>query len=903
MKNTIFVIVFLFLLHDLIAQNTIKLDKSFGKNGFVRTSLSGNGNTMFASNRKSFVTPDNKILVVGEFNAEVMITRMFAVGGIDSSYGSNGFSDHVNIQQPTAAIQPDGKIIVAGSNGKVNEDFILARFNTNGSLDKSFGNGGVIITDLGSDDDIPYAVVVQNNGRIIAAGQSFVNGVSQFALIRYNPNGTTDMSFGKKGIVFTNFGNTSSINALALNPNGKIIAVGNYFNGSNGDFAIAQYNSDGTLDPSFNGTGEVVADFGNSDNAVSAAIQKDGMIVVGGYYVDASYNSHFEIARFQASGSLDVSFNGSGYTTTDFGNSQDYLAAIAIQSNGGIVAGGYTYDVNGISDLALARFTSQGAIDNNFGNAGRQVTNIDGGYDFMNCLLVQSNGKILSGGYNSSGANYLTLVQYNTNGTLNTDFGSGGYIIGYYPAKDITYSNVFVQTDEKLVTNGQTYDGATIQNILSRFNQDGSVDKSYGQKGIANSGGFYAAMQSDNKVVNAGYTNTASGTEIVMSRYYTNGSIDQTYGTNGMTIVDFFDGNESVGPIAIQKDNKVVISGYIYNDVGSDLLMARFNLDGTPDASFGNGGAMITDFEPYDFDQALAIRDDGEILFAGVGYTTDFQLVATLGLFKPNGSLDSTFGQNGKIIIAGGVEAFSGSVAFQKDGKILFDYDISTDFSNFSSFINRYNPDGTLDNSFGQNGTVSVDGAIIILQKDQKILVAGRMTNLQNNFDFTISRYNTNGSKDITFGSQGTIVTSFTPGDDIIASMILNGNRLFAAGYCLDPNGKGLLAKYILNSESYAADSIIQVLEKTQTEDITGWVITATPNPSNASFQVNIKSAGDNQTVNLRLINLQGNVEQTISSVQTGQSVMIGGPALSSGIYILQVIGKDSFKTMKLVKF
>ncbi len=902
MKNIIFAFCCLLLLQDVTGQGTIKLDKSFGKNGFVRTSLSGNANTMSAATRNCFVTGNNRILVVAEFNAEVMVSRRLSGGGIDSSYGINGFSDHVNINQPAAAMQKDGKIIVVGSNGAANSDFILARFNTTGSLDGTFGNGGVIITDLGSDDDIPGAVLVQKDGKIIAAGQTLVNGVAEFALVRYNPNGSTDITFGNKGFVFTNFGNTSNITALAQQADGKIVAVGNYFNGSNGDFAIARYNSNGTPDPGFNGTGEVVADFGNSDNAVSTALQTDGKIIVGGYYVDPSFNSHFELARFMTNGLIDSSFNGSGVTTTDFGNAQDYLAAIAIQENGAIVAGGYTYEMSGLDDLALTRFKATGSIDSSFGNSGKVVTDIDSSYDVMNCLSIQTNGKILSGGYSSINfLNYFTAIQYNGNGSLDANFGSGGIVIGYYPDFDISYSTVLLQTDGKPVVSGQTSDGVTGINILSRFNPDGSVDKSYGQKGVANSGGFYAVMQSDNKVVNASYLNTENGTEFVMSRYKTNGNIDPSYGTNGTTVIDFFGGNESVGPTAIQKDNKVVVAGFIYNALGSDLLMARFNTDGMPDPTFGTGGAAEVDFEPYDFGQAIAVSKDLKILSGGYGLTSSFDLVAVLSLFKPNGSVDSSFGQSGKIVITSQGGAFSGTVAFQNDGKILYAYEASPDFSNYYSFINRYNPDGSLDSSFGQNGTIPVDGSSIFLQSDQKILVDGRTTNLQNNIDFKLSRYNVNGSKDLSFGNQGSIVTSFTSGDDYMNDLILSGNQLYAAGDAMDPNSKGLLAKYLLSNVNSAADSVVKELDITQLP--TGWLVTAVPNPSNSLFRVSISSTVENDGFSLRLISLQGNVAQTISSVQPGESVMIGSSNLPSGIYFLQVIGRHSTRTIKLVKY
>ncbi len=781
------------------------LDKSFGTNGFVKTVLNGNGNTLLAYAKNCFIQGDGKMLVIVELNATVVINRRLANGNIDSSYGTNGFSVPVNINQPVGAIQNDGKIVIAGSTINTNSDFILARYNTNGTLDASFGIGGVSITDAGSTSDVPNAVAIEGNGKIIAGGQSYVGGISQFALIQYNSNGVPDPFFGTNGVVITNFGNSCNINSIAIQTDNKIIAAGNYFNGSANDFAIARYKTNGSLDLSFNTTGLVTSNFGYSDNATAVAIQSNGKIVVGGYFTDASSNNHFEVARYNANGSTDLSFNNSGLLTTTFGYPEEYLTAIGIQKNGKIVAGGYTNDNNGVQDYALVRINNNGLIDSSFGINSQVKTSITS-TDVLNFLVLPNDGNIIAGGNSYTGSTYeFTLVQYENDGSLSTAFGSDGKLLGYYPDKDLSYLDVLIQKDGKLLTDAQTNDGTNFGNLLYRFNSNGTKDLTYGQKGSAVTSGVYSVMQSDNKVVEAGFQNSMNGGEIVMTRYKTNGSIDSTYGTNGSTISDFFGGNEYEGPAVIQKDDKVIVVGYIYNNVGSDLLIARYNTDGTPDESFGNGGAVVSDIQPYDFAQSVAIGPDGKLVVGGYGFNASFQIVMTVSRYNINGSPDSTFGQNGSFTIAAGVQAFTGSVAIQNNGKILLDEQVSYDYSTYTNYLSRYKLNGTLDSSFGQNGTIiTTPGSTIILENDQKIIANGYVINQQNNRDVSLSRYNTNGTPDLSFGKGGTTITSFTPGDDVVGSMAISGSQLFAAGYADDPNPVGILAKYLVPSPTVA---------------------------------------------------------------------------------------------------
>jgi uncharacterized delta-60 repeat protein len=236
-----------------------------------------------------------------------------------------------------------------------------------GDLDVRFGTNGKVVTPVSSSDDIPNAIVLQPDGKIIVAGASS-NGVDHgFALARYNTDGSLDTSFNSTGKVITPIGSeTSGAQAIALQPNGKIVVAGYSHNGMNFDFALARYNINGTLDTSFGSAGKVVTPIGSdNDAAYAVAIQVDGKIVVAGYSFATTFD--FALARYNTNGSLDTSFNSTGKVVTPVGSNTDKAHGVAIQGDGKIVAAGYS-NSGPTLDFALARY--QGLATTMTVNAG-----------------------------------------------------------------------------------------------------------------------------------------------------------------------------------------------------------------------------------------------------------------------------------------------------------------------------------------------------------------------------------------------------------------------------------------------------------------------------------------------------------------------------------------------------
>ena len=292
------------------------------------------------------------------------------------------------------ALQPDGKLVVAGHAllNATGNDFALARYNTDGSLDAAFGAGGIVRTDFFGLTDQAGGVAIQPDGKIIAGGGATIGFIgnsadSAFALARYNPDGSLDASFGEGGATFTDFnGLGDRILWAALQPDGKVVVAGVAFSPtSDADFALARYSADGKLDPTFSGDGKVTTDFGRNfeDYGYSVAIAPDGKIVAAGWATngpDIGGKTDTAVARYRPDGTLDSSFDGDGRWTDDIGgaNDNDRARAVAVQRNGKIVVAGVSHEIHITgythTDFSILRLNDNGSYDGSFGSGGQVFT-------------------------------------------------------------------------------------------------------------------------------------------------------------------------------------------------------------------------------------------------------------------------------------------------------------------------------------------------------------------------------------------------------------------------------------------------------------------------------------------------------------------------------------------------
>lgn len=375
-------------------------------------------------------------------------------------------------------------------------------------------------------------------------------------------SGDLDPTFGVGGLAVTDFPSSSGSAAVAVQSDGKIVAVGSASSGF--AFAVARYQPNGSLDAGFAGTGKVMTTFGGGSAEASAvALASDGKIVVAGSAAPGGFCCQFALARYNTNGSLDTSFDGDGRVTTVFGGLTSALA-LAIQSDGKIVAAGSTYNPVGPSGVAIARYNLDGSLDVGFGTLGKVVFGFGGCCDDAASIALQGDGRIVVAGGRGAGGDF-TLARLNSDGTLDATFGVGGR----------------VATD------------------FGGFDRANAV-----------------AIQRDGQIVAAG-----DGRErFALARYNADGSLDPTFGSGGKVITSIFAENiESARSVAIQANGKIVAVGSVFHNFSRDFGLVRYNADGSLDPAFGSGGIVTTNFGDRSADAAasVAIQPNGMLVVAG----------------------------------------------------------------------------------------------------------------------------------------------------------------------------------------------------------------------------------------------------------------------------------------------
>lgn len=379
-----------------------------------------------------------------------------AAGALDPTFDSDGkvVTNIRGVDEIHAiVIQPDGKIVAAGTSDK---DFSLARYNPNGSLDSTFDSDGKVLTDINGVDNIANAIALQNNGKIVVAGYNSIGSEHDFALARYNSNGSLDSTFDGDGIVVTDRDQAELCNAVAILSDGDIIAAGVTDRWFENDFMLIRYSSNGSLG-FIRITSIKLHDFANA-----IAIQPDGKIIVAGDSFNAGGTLDFSLVRYNSNLSLDTTFDYDGKVVTDIRGQDNYGYALALQPDGKIVMAGTT----GLNDFALVRYNSNGSLDSTFDGDGIVVTDF-GGIDVAKAVAIQADGKIVAAGLSNRLGTYdLALTRYNTNGSLDTTFDEDGKVLTNIGTTDYGYA-VALQSNGKIVAAGESDENYALARYLA----------------------------------------------------------------------------------------------------------------------------------------------------------------------------------------------------------------------------------------------------------------------------------------------------------------------------------------------------------------------------------------------------------------------------------------------------
>ncbi|MEV6297277.1 calcium-binding protein [Streptomyces sp. NPDC051896] len=506
------------------------LDPTFGTGGKVLTDFGG---TDFAT----AVQADGKIIAVGQSDGtsagdfDFALARYNTDGSLDTSFGTGG---KVHTDFGTG-----GKIVAAGVTlaGGI-QQFAVARYNTDGSLDATFNGTGAVTTSFGGQDSA-QGVALQADGKIVAAGFSNAHGGNDFALARYNNDGSLDSAFGSGGKVLTDFGTGGNdiANGVVVT-DGKIVAAGSSDSGGTNDFALARYNTtDGSLDTSFGTGGLVTTDFGGTnDQASGVVLQTDGKIVAAGQS-NAGATIDFALARYNPiDGSLDTSFGTGGKVTTDFGGT-DEAFGVALQTDGKIVAAGLT-TAGGSVNFALARYNTNGTLDSCFGTGGKVITDF-GGTDLAQGVAVQTGGKIVAAGRSNAGGTFdFALARYLGGGAAQcltiSKSHAGNFIPGRVGTYTITVGNIgTAPTNGTTVTVHDTLPtGLTAASITGRGWRCTQSTLTCTRSDALNPGSSYPAITLRVRVAS-----TASGT-VTNTATVTGGGDTTTHTTTDPTTID-----------------------------------------------------------------------------------------------------------------------------------------------------------------------------------------------------------------------------------------------------------------------------------------------------------------------------------------------------------------------------
>ena len=861
------------------------LDVAFDGDGKLLTDFGSGTNDLGYS---IAMQPDGKIVVAGHSDSggstKFAVARYNADGSLDSSFGGDGTVVGASGIGQSVIVQADGKILVAGrsSNGS-NWDFGLLRLNENGTPDSSFDGDGTVLMPVGSNTDEAFSVISQPDGKIVVAGFSLIDGNNEFSLIRLNANGSLDTSFDADGKVVMPVGSDTDIGfSVTLQPDGKILVAGYSWNGGGFDFSVVRLNADGRLDITFNGAGsgtlggaaaytenaavvpldsnvlifdaELAALGGGAGNydganitlsrtgganaqdvfsAVGSLTFTAGTAVLSGVTVGSVSNS---------GGQLTIAFNANAtqarvnevLSSIGYANSSDVppssvqISWTFSDGNSGSQGVGGTLAATGITTVSITNTNDPPVLDpsgspslptileNATSPSGiaiaalvidGSITDPDG--PAMEAIALEAVDTSLGTWQYSltGGATWLTINAQLLNSSTNTL----GLLLGptdmlrLLPFGDLngTLANAITfrawdmssgSAGEYVVTTPGTgaFSSAsdTASLTVSAVNDAPTFAAGTGKLiqpvGSSQDHGQSVIVQDDGRVVVAGYSWNGSNLDFSLIRLNRDGSLDTSFDADGKLLVPVGAREDYGFGLGLQSDGKILMSGYSLLVSNWDTSLIRLNPNGSLDTSFDGDGRVLVNVGVGDsIGTRITPQADGKIVVTGYGLSASGNYDFSIVRLNANGSLDTSFDSDGKLLMpVGSSDDLSWSVAVQADGKILVAGSSNNDFS-----VLRLNVDGSLDPTFDGDGKLlvpvggSVDsGYSLVVQPDGKILVAGHSFN-GSNYDFSLVRLNADGSLDTGFDGDGKLLVPVGSGDDMgYSATVQPDGKILVAG-------------------------------------------------------------------------------------------------------------------------
>ena len=788
------------------------------------------------------------IILISLLLAGVTVQAQLTGGRLDTTFNQTGKTVFNIESAPTGAsftevaVTSGGKIVAVGrvsiSGGSSNYGVGLVRFNSDGTIDPSFGSGGKVITDLGQTTE-GMGLVIQSDEKIVVIGRT---GTPPYdtTVLRYNTDGTLDATFSGDGVYHSVVEQPKDI---ALAADGKIVIAGTAgnFGSTPGVIHLSRLNTDGTLDTTFGTNGLATAGGTPWPETNKMVIQPDGKIVVS-TRTSTSTVAKGRVYRFNTDGALDMTLGGTG--SVDILHSQAiYLAGLAVQPDGKIVIGAFA-SVPQISDteLALIRLNPDGSNDGTFGG-GRVFHNLTEDYDRVSDMVLQADGKILLAGHKDD---VLPMVaRFDSIGGLDATFGTGG-VADLPSGRD---ASGIALHGSNFVTVGPA---ALTTTFMTRLNSTGTPLSTSVESFVIGKHDHArdVAIQPDGKIVAAGVSFLGGSQVVAISRLHPNGTLDPTFGIGGITTVTDGTSASEARAVEIQPDGKIIVAGrgtQQFSFTYHSLFVARLNPDGSLDNTFGVGGRVIVTSPANMIGYDMDLQPDGKIVIGG-----EIQRLVGDGIFNhdmfvarlaQNGALEGLMvyqfdgfqdawalhlQSDGKILLAGthllrvnsnltiddtfsstpislGIRA--ADVKSQPDGKVVLSLVDGSDF-----ILTRFNSNATLDMDFGINGVarldfgIIADGAYAIYLEPNGDIVAGGFT-FGAGPRFALGRFKSNGSPDPTFGSGGRVTTDFGGNAEILGLTRQRDGKIVAVGFAkVNVDQDFAIARYLSRTTPFDFD-------------------------------------------------------------------------------------------------
>jgi uncharacterized delta-60 repeat protein len=599
------------------AQDII-LDHAFGNNGIVSKSPEKRSNVFWEQARSGIELPDGKLLIAVEVNTTARLSRYLPDGTLDKSYGTDGYSDPVKAMQSRIVRAADGKILLVGVNVAAGQNFVIGRYDENGSLDASFGNKGVRIIPIWAQHSELKSIALQNDGKIVFAGRQTHTGKMQGFVMRLLPDGTPDMSFANAGLLKVDGPGVTVVSSIALNGTSIVVGASSDF-GSHSDFLVMQYLEDGTPDPGFGTSGISKIDIGNTDFLEAVAVQSDGKIVAAGTVGEMSWQRpNFTLVRLLPNGKLDGSFHETGITSVDVDPGNHLLRTLDIDAAGQITVSGIIQRFG--HAFAFARFSGDGSLDKSFGEGGKKLLDFGQVGGDLNGGILKGDGSFVGIGFYfpysvpNSTLDFM-LIHLNADGHPNSQFGNNGMLTGFIPGKLAGLYQPKLFSDGKVIVRYTAFGENGMQGLI-RYLPDGTTDVEFAEQGILKTSAYLFDVLPDQSIVTfeSVHDNTTYTNSTVMSRYTKEGKPDLSFGKNGQKVISLR-ANSYLSATALQPGGGILLTGWFSNERWQQQgFMVRLDADGNVDKQFGAGGEVAFSAEPFEYPEQPTIQPDGRLL-------------------------------------------------------------------------------------------------------------------------------------------------------------------------------------------------------------------------------------------------------------------------------------------------